>query len=983
MRRILAAAVLVVVAALPAFAATVRYRTDGDLVAISDRVVRGRVLDAVVERGPDGLIRTRTRIAVVEDLAGGGEAIVAVSELGGRLPDGRALWIPGAPQFTPGDEVVLCLERAAAGYRTVAMAFSAFRVAVQASGARVLSRLDGEIALVGAPAGVVPSRTLVAFRAAAAAVTGQASRPVLGDAEAAALVASVPAVAPFRLLGEEDGRAFRWQQADLGTPLVWYRNTLTQSPIVNGDTDNEIRVALEAWTAPPEASINLTFGGTQFDDEPASREYCSDANLGVGLITFGDPANDPVLGSGVLAIGGGCGSGIIHTINGTSFEAFSHGLVVLNDTQALSGFTSPPNITRILQHEIGHAIGLGHTDQGTDNIMYPSCCPPGMPVPPALGPDDRAGVAFIYPPPAVTCSYTLSPASGTVPAIGGEGSFTVTPSHPSCTWTATAMAPWLIVVDGGAGTGAGTVRYAVRPHLGVFAIRTGTLSIGGQTFTVTQTGDGESDGDQLPNEWENFFGLDPLSAAGENGASGDPDGDGLTNAQELAAGSHPRGTFRRYFAEGAVNAFFDSRITLFNPRATAAAALLRVQLENGVEEAWPVPLSGFERRAITTPILRALSGGAFSTVIESDQPIVVDRTMRWDATGYGAHAEVGIESPATTWYLAEGSTAGDFALFYLLQNPGAASVQATVRFLRPAPLAPIERVYTLAARARLTIPVDSVAPELASTDVSGVVTAALPIIVERAMYLNRPGQPFAAGHGSAGVTAPALEWFLAEGSTGTFFDLFILLANPDAQAALVQVDYLLPNGTTLTKQYTVAAESRYTIYVDAEQIPAGSGQRPLAGTAVGARVRSMNGVPIVVERSMWWPDGDWYEAHNTPATRVTGTEWAFADGYVGGPNSSETFLLITNPSDRHCLVIVQIYLPGTSFGELVGIPANGRVTLPIGAFFPESLGQRFAIRVLTALEDPVPFVVERAMYDSPQGVLWNSGTAAIGVRLTP
>ena len=36
-----------------------------------------------------------------------------------------------------------------------------------------------------------------------------------------------------------------------------------------------------------------------------------------------------------------------------------------------------------------------------------------------------------------------------------------------------------------------------------------------------------------------MFGLDPLDATGVNGASGDPDGDGLTNLQEFQAGSNP------------------------------------------------------------------------------------------------------------------------------------------------------------------------------------------------------------------------------------------------------------------------------------------------------------------------------------------------------------------------------------------------------------------------------------------------------------
>jgi hypothetical protein len=992
MRRILAIVAALLGAALPVSAATVRYRTDAELVAISNRVVRGRVLDSVVERAPSGAIRTRTRVAVIEDFTGGADAILTVLERGGRLPDGTAVWIPGAPQFAPGDDVVLCLERIADGYRTVSMAFSAFRVGAAVAGDRPLTRFGG-ITVVGggATAAVEAAPGLGEFRRAAASITGVTSRVVATEAQAADAVASAAGArvdAPYTLLGG----GIRWQQADSQQTIVWYRNTLRPSPIQAADTDDQLRTALFAWTDPAPASIILAFGGTRLiaidDTTPGQDPYCTDGNLGAGLVTFGDPLDE--LPVGVLAIGGGCTSASTHVINGQAFRAFTHGLVVLNDDAALEGYRTVPNITRILEHEIGHGIGLGHpcefgtcTQADEISIMYPACCLSATPIPPAIGPDDLAGLVFIYPLEAVTCTYTLSPTSGTAPVMGGEGSFTVSPSRASCPWTATASASWLIVLEGASGTGAGVVRYVVRPQLGALAPRTGAVSVGGQSFSVSQAGDSDHDGDRLPTGWEYFFGLDGLSSTGANGADGDPDGDGLTNAQELAAGSHPRGTFVRYLAEGAVNAFFDARISVFNPRTTQAAVLLRIQPESGIEQAWPVTLSAFKREAFTTPILRSLSGGGFSTVIESDRPIVVDRTMRWDARGYGAHAEVAIEAPATTWYLAEGSTSGDFALFYLLQNPGPTSVQATVRFLRPQPQPPIDRVYTIAAHARLTIPVDSLGPELESTDVSGVVTATQPIIVERAMYLNLPGQPFGAGHGSAGVTAPALDWFMAEGATGSFFDLFILLENPGSQAAQVQVDYLLANGTTLSKQYAVAPQSRFTIYVDAEQLPGGSGQRPLADVSVGARVRSLNGVPIVVERSMWWPDGRWYEAHNTPAATVTGTEWAFADGYAGGPDSAETYVLIANPSDLYALAQVDVVLDGTIRAQQFGVPPHGRVTLPIGAFFPQSVGQRFAIRVISSTEVPVPIVVERAMYDSPQGQLWSAGTAALGVRLTP
>jgi hypothetical protein len=122
-----------------------------------------------------------------------------------------------------------------------------------------------------------------------------------------------------------------------------------------------------------------------------------------------------------------------------------------------------------------------------------------------------------------------------------------------------------------------------------------------------------------------------------------------------------------------------------------------------------------------------------------------------------------VPSPATTWYLAEGSTSGDFALFYLLQNPNETATTATVRYLLPGGAPPIVREYQLAGRSRTTIPVDDQGAELAGTDVSAVISAPLPIIVERAMYRSTSSQVFAAGHGSTGVTAghhrlSALGW---------------------------------------------------------------------------------------------------------------------------------------------------------------------------------------------------------------------------------
>lgn len=49
----------------------------------------------------------------------------------------------------------------------------------------------------------------------------------------------------------------------------------------------------------------------------------------------------------------------------------------------------------------------------------------------------------------------------------------------------------------------------------------------------------DTDNDGLSDYWEYQHGLDPLSPSGDNGSDGDPDGDHLTNARELAYGTNP------------------------------------------------------------------------------------------------------------------------------------------------------------------------------------------------------------------------------------------------------------------------------------------------------------------------------------------------------------------------------------------------------------------------------------------------------------
>jgi hypothetical protein len=476
------------------------------------------------------------------------------------------------------------------------------------------------------------------------------------------------------------------------------------------------------------------------------------------------------------------------------------------------------------------------------------------------------------------------------------------------------------------------------------------------------------------------MGLDYSSGTGADGASGDPDGDGVTNQQEQTAGSHPKGASREYLAEGADNAFFKTRIALANPGPAAATAVVRFDGDDGTARSINVHVPAGGRRTV---FVDAVGGTApsFSTIVDAPAPLVTERTMSWDSTEYGAHAERASPTPSTTWFLAEGAT-GAFSLFYLLQNPGDTATSVTIRYLRPSPLPPITRTYTLPPRSRTTLPVEQQAPELASTDVSAAISAVEPILVERAMYRSVEGEPFAAGHASAGVTSAATSWFLAEGATGPFFDLFVLLANPNATAADVEIRYLLPGGVVRTKTYTVAGDSRRTIYVDGEDFP--DIGLALANVDVSCAITSTNGVPIVVERSMWFPGLEvtprfWTEAHNSPGSTVTAHRWVLADGEAGGAKAMQTYVLIANTSSTagqaRLTVLPELGTTPIAPSSLspfppvvltVALPPNSRTTLPMHDI-PGLVGARFAVLVESLGTPVADLVVERAMY-------WNSGT---------
>jgi len=83
------------------------------------------------------------------------------------------------------------------------------------------------------------------------------------------------------------------------------------------------------------------------------------------------------------------------------------------------------------------------------------------------------------------CTFSINPTSASYTTAGGSGNSAVT-AGAACGWTAVANAPWIHVTSGASGTGNGSVGFSVDANAG--SARNGTITIAGQTFTVSQAG---------------------------------------------------------------------------------------------------------------------------------------------------------------------------------------------------------------------------------------------------------------------------------------------------------------------------------------------------------------------------------------------------------------------------------------------------------------------------------------------------------------
>lgn len=331
----LAAVLLVLMAAPPSFATVFAPTSDRQLVDRSEAVVVATVRDVVPRLRADGYVETEVHLIVEETLKGSATGTIELVELGGIVGT-HVTFIADSATYTPGERVMAFLRQRKDGtWLTASMTLGKFDVrgalAVRQSMERGVEALD----LHAFKTFVRDANALEA--PARVKVTDERLKANNGNAKNYALTAS--------------GLPVRWPGCEVSCSVPFKRANQPTDP------GGVIAAARGAWTNDPAAFINLTDGGVSTSGAP--RDYHGDAG-DENVIYFnytGAFAGTGYNCDGALACTIGTG-GFTHSFDGDTWVSIGDADIIL------SGSVTPGQLPAILTHELGHAIGIRHSDAG-------------------------------------------------------------------------------------------------------------------------------------------------------------------------------------------------------------------------------------------------------------------------------------------------------------------------------------------------------------------------------------------------------------------------------------------------------------------------------------------------------------------------------------------------------------------------------------------------------------------------------------------
>jgi YD repeat-containing protein len=340
------------------------------------------------------------------------------------------------------------------------------------------------------------------------------------------------------------------------------------------------------------------------------------------------------------------------------------------------------------------------------------------------------------------------------------------------------------------------------------------------------------------------------------------DHSGYASAATFAAGRNESATTGPgptwYFAEGTVSSYFDEYLTIHNVTNGAVDVTVTVLPTSGspivrtyrivegpgrlklrlIDQVGPIT----DHATIVTAT--AVAGGAPAS-------IVVERTSWWPASSPQESASAqGKGITSNNWYFAEGGK-GFWSTYVSLLNPSTTQASTVVvAYLHDNGQTYTQPPVTVGAMSRTVVSPPASMPD-GGFAVHITTSNGVPVVADRAMY---GGTNWILGSSTRGASALYTRWLFAEGVSNSFFDTYFLIANPNTTTATVRLTYRRTDGTSISPPaITIPPRTRVIVYAD--------GISGVNGSNYATEVSSTNGVPVVAERAMYWPDGNWTGSH--------------------------------------------------------------------------------------------------------------------------
>ena len=415
-------------------------------------------------------------------------------------------------------------------------------------------------------------------------------------------------------------------------------------------------------------------------------------------------------------------------------------------------------------------------------------------------------------------------------------------------------------------------------------------------------------------------------------------------------------------AEGADGVVADATVHVANPSDRSLKGSIRVVPSEG--EAKAVPLEVAARARTSVRLADVVAAPYAAALVEVDGgDVAVEHQI---AGPQGFSTAPCASSASERWYLAEGSTAREGAnpedrLLLALYNPFPEDAIVDLSFTHEAGRSVPSDFTGLVVKggALRVVNVGDHVRRRAHVSMTAIARSGR-IVVDRIQLRNGSSKGMSL---ALAATSPGTTWYFPEGLVADGVGESFHLYNPTTDEAQVSIELALETGAAEPFDLTVPPRGRLTVVAgEEERVPKGVGH--------AATVLSLNGVPIVAERSV---------VAVAPASRAgvadsfgarrTAERWVLAAG-AASPTVDE-WIVVLNPGPSDATVTVR----ALAAGQLLAPESLPPQSVKAGRRVAIRATEHFSREDLALLvEATSPVVVERGVYlvGSP-GIALSSG----------